>query len=253
MPKRIRSRYWIYDLLFALVLVAATAFRFTGMNWDADQHLHPDERFLTGVTAAIESVKSVGEYFDTTNSSLNPNNRGAGFFVYGTLPLFIVRYVAEGLGQTGYGQVHLVGRALSAVFDLGLVVLVYLIASRLFDKRVGLLAGIFSAVTVMQIQQSHFWTVDNYANFFTLLAIYFTVRIATDKKPDSAGVGAQEKPIFNVWEFAGFGIAFGMSLASKINQPLVVLVQAAMLPAAAAIRLGMLPKVVREKYYSPAF
>lgn len=246
MPTRILSRSWIFDLLLALVLVAAAAFRFTGMNWDEDQHLHPDERFLTGVTAAIETVKSVGEYFDTANSSLNPNNRGAGFFVYGTLPLFIVRYVAESLGQTGYGQVHIVGRALSAVFDLGLIVLVYLTASRLFDKRVGLLAGIFSAVTVMQIQQSHFWTVDNFANFFTLLAIYFVIRIATYK--DLSGQRA-----FSVWDFMGFALAFGMSLASKINQPVVVIVQALMLPAAAAIRLSRLPKEERDSYYSPAF
>ncbi len=243
MPKSARSRAWIYDLLFAFVLVAAAAFRFMGLNWDEDQHLHPDERFLTGVTASIESVKSVSEYFDTANSSLNPNNRGAGFFVYGTLPLFIVRYVAENLGQTGYGEVHLVGRALSALFDLGLIVLVYLTASRLFDKRVGLLAGFFSAVTVMQIQQSHFWTVDNFANFFTLLAIYFVVRIATHESKEG-------NKAFSIWDFVWFSLAFGMSLASKINQPVVVLVQALMLPAAVAIRLGRLPAEERPQYYS---
>lgn len=243
---RVRLGAVVFDLLFALVLVAAAAFRFTGMNWDEDQHLHPDERFLTGVTASLESVHSISEYFDTANSSLNPNNHGSGFFVYGTLPLFIVRYVAEGLGQTGYGQVHIVGRGLSALFDLGLIVLVYLTASRLFDKRIGLLAAVFSAVTVMQIQQSHFWTVDNFANFFTLLAIYFVIRIATHESMD--GVKA-----FSIWDFVGFGLAFGMSLASKINQPAVVLVQAAMLPAAMVIRLGQLPSAERAPFYSPSF
>lgn len=267
MPKRSQRRIgsWIFDLLFALALVAAALFRFTGIDWDEDQHLHPDERFLTGVTASVESVDSISAYFDTANSSLNPNNRGAGFFVYGTLPLFIVRYVAEGFGQTGYGQVHLVGRALSAVADLGVVALVYFTASRLFDKRVGLLAAVFSAVTVMQIQQSHFWTVDNFANFFTLLAAYFSIRIASqphprpfplkrgrESEPDQIR-GRQNTGIFSIWDFVGFGIAFGMSLASKINQPAVVLGQALMLPAAMAIRLGRLPKEERSQYFSPAF
>src|SRR3989304_10581881 len=164
MPKKSHSisRIWIYDLVFVLVLVVAAALRFVGINWDEDQHLHPDERFLTQVESRLEPVHSLREYFDTANSTLNPNNRDFGFFVYGTLPLFIVRYVAEGLGHAGYGQVHIVGRALSALFDLGLIFLVFLTASRLFDKRVGLLAGGFSPVPVMQIQQSHFLTVGNF-------------------------------------------------------------------------------------------
>lgn len=242
MPIQPRSRSWIFDLLFALVLVAAAYFRLSGMDWDEDQHLHPDERFLTGVVASLESVDSIGEYFDTANSSLNPNNRGAGFFVYGTLPVFIVRYVAEGLGQTGYGQIHLVGRALSAVADLGVVALVYFIGSRLFDKRVGLLGALFSALAVMQIQQSHFWTVDNFVNFFTLLTLFFAVRIASYGR-------SENETILSPWDIAGFGLALGMALASKVS----VVPLAAALPAALLIRLGRLPKEARAQYFSVSF
>src|SRR3990172_300666 len=198
---------WIYNLLFALVLVTAASLRLVGIDWDEDQHVHPDERFLTGVVASLEGVDSLGEYFDTANSSLNPNNRGAGFFVYGTLPVFLVRYMAEAVGATGYDQIHLVGRALSALADLGVVALVYFIGSRLVDKRVGLLAAAFSALAVMQIQQSHFWTVDNFGNFFTLLTLLFAIRIATyGRRPN-------ETRVFNLWDFVSFGVVFGMSLA----------------------------------------
>jgi YYY domain-containing protein len=237
----IRSRYWVYDLLLVLVLLAAAALRFTGIYWDEDQHLHPDERFLTGVVASLEPVHSLSEYFDTANSTLNPNNRGSDFFVYGTLPVFMVRYAAEWIGQTGYGQVQLVGRALSAVADLGVILIVYLIAARLFDRRVALLAAIFSAFSVMQIQQSHFWTVDNFVNFFTILAVYFAIRVAT---PDR---DSQKIP-FNPFDYLGFGLALGCAMASKVNIVLVSLT----LPVAIGIRLWSLPTGRRNKQLGPS-
>lgn len=98
-------------LLLVLILGLGTYFRFVGLDWDESQHLHPDERFLTMVKSALRPVDSPGDYFDTAKSTLNPANVGYGFFVYGTLPIFIIRYLAEAVGQTGYDEVYLVGRA----------------------------------------------------------------------------------------------------------------------------------------------
>jgi hypothetical protein len=75
------SRAWLYNLLFVLVLLVAAYFRFIGLNWDQNQHLHPDERFMTMVESALEPVHSFSEYFNTASSDLNPNNRGYGFYV----------------------------------------------------------------------------------------------------------------------------------------------------------------------------
>jgi len=118
----------LYDIALVLVIIAGFWFRSVGLDWDDGQHLHPDERFLTMVESAIvpvelttemtgappEGCEEWGGYFDTACSSLNPHNRGHGFFVYGTLPIFATRYVAEWMGETGYGSVHLVGRQLTA-------------------------------------------------------------------------------------------------------------------------------------------
>lgn len=234
-------RSWIYDMLLVIVLLAAAALRFTGIYWDEDQHLHPDERFLTSVVSSLEPVHSLQAYFDTENSTLNPNNRGAGFFVYGTFPVFLVRYAAEWVHMPGYGQVQLVGRILSAFADLGVVALVYLIATRLFDKRVGLLGSIFSAFSVMQIQQSHFWTVDNFVNFFTILAVYFSIRIASSKRVS-----------LNPLNFVGFGIALGLSFASKLSSPWQMVALVATLPAAVAIRLLAQPSAQRSAQFARA-
>src|SRR5512136_1426063 len=156
----------ILAFVFLLAIVAAFYFRFIGLNWDAGQHLHPDERFLTMVETGIAPVKSLGEFFDSAKSSLNPVNRNYGFFVYGTLPIFIVRYVGEALKQTDYSQITLVGRQLSALADLGALLFLFVLARRLYGNRVAVLAAALSAATVLSIQQAHFFAVDTFANFF---------------------------------------------------------------------------------------
>jgi YYY domain-containing protein len=240
------KRGWVYDLLLIIVLLGAAWFRMVGLRWDGIQHLHPDERFLTMVETALQPVPSLGEYFNTATSTLNPHNRGYGFYVYGDLPLLMVRYIAEWLGETGYDQVNIVGRQFSAIADLGVIFLIYLIASRLYGRKVGLLSAAFSAVTVMQIQQSHFFTTDNPANFFSFLAIAVAVLIADDRASAPAGDAQAEAPqqprslptIESVlrdrllWLSMAFGLAFGMALASKLSAaPMAVL-----LPAAFAVR-----------------
>src|SRR5512146_3597963 len=116
------KRAWIYDLLLIAVLLVAAYFRTVGLNWDANQHLHPDERFLTMVESALAPVGTPsdqlgppptaagqqwrqayagimrdcaqwGGYFDTFCSRLTPQHRGYTFFVYGDFPLIVVRYV----------------------------------------------------------------------------------------------------------------------------------------------------------------
>jgi YYY domain-containing protein len=229
-----RSSAWIYDLLLLLVIAGGLYFRSIGLNWDENQHLHPDERFLTMVETALEPVHSMSEYFDTAHSTLNPHNRGYGFFVYGDLPIILVRYAAESLHQTGYDEVNLVGRQLSALADLLTIVLLYFIVSRLYNRKIGTLAAAFSALAVLQIQQSHFFTVDTFANFFIFLTTYFAVLILMKEdgtnSPPRDSVSLLHSPF--LWLSVGFGISLGMAVASKLNAaPLAIL-----LPAAFAIR-----------------
>ena len=144
--KPVRSKDWIFDLLLIVILLVGVYFRFTGVKWDDGTHLHPDERFLTMVETSLAPVNSLADYFNTSVSTLNPANRGYTFFVYGTLPIFIVRYVGEAIKQTGYDQIDIVGRQLSALADLLTVFLVYLIGRRLYNRRVGLLAAAFAGL-----------------------------------------------------------------------------------------------------------
>ena len=199
--------------------------------------MHPDERFLTMVETSISPVSSFQEYFNTDTSSLNPHNildaNGNSifpFFVYGTLPIFIVRYVAEWTGQTGYNQVFLIGRYLSGVFDIGTIILVFFITRKLFSKQwLPYLAAFLYACSVLPIQISHFFIVDNFTTFFSTLALFAAVNIWKSPKKSDQVQPYKVKPIQEIFDFWGFkyyaifAIAFGMALASKVNAGVVVI------------------------------
>ncbi len=141
-----QPKHWQNIVVFIaliLTLVAGASFRLVGVNWDENQHMHPDERFLSLVWNVIVPVDNLGDYFNTETSTLNPANQGYGFFVYGTLPLFMVRYLGQALGQTGYDTITLLGRQVSAIFDVMTVLLVFAIGLRLANKWVGLLGAAF--------------------------------------------------------------------------------------------------------------
>ncbi|HEX6306003.1 MAG TPA: glycosyltransferase family 39 protein, partial [Anaerolineales bacterium] len=192
------SRRWMYTLLLSIILIAGGYLRLRGLYWGEYQYLHPDERFLVMVGSSISTVESLSEYWNTAVSSLNPHNVGHDLYVYGTLPMFLTRYLVGWIyGHSGLEEMTNIGRALSALFDLSTVYLVYLVARQLYDRRVGLLAAAFSAFAVLQIQQSHFFTMDTFVTFFALLTVYFAVRIAQANVANegSKGEGVRDEAI----------------------------------------------------------
>lgn len=216
---------WLETAILIAILCAALALRTTGLMWGENKYLHPDERFLVWVTADIQPIDSFGQYFDTAKSTLNPVNTGHGFYVYGTWPVLLTHFLANALQPgTGWEDYLAVGRAIATGFDLLAVFLAYLIAERLFNRKVGLLAAAFSAFAVMQIQQSHFYTVDSFATGFVTLAVYFAVRLLTQPRKETAslekGWWAEKETLFNS---VLFGLAVGMAMASKINTAPVAL------------------------------
>jgi hypothetical protein len=193
----------------AFILLLGGAFRLYNVNWDKDTyHIHPDERHTTMVVTAIQWPTSLGDYFDTSHSPLNPRNVDMVYF-YGTLPLLLTKSVATLIDQAGYDQIHLVGRVLSALFDLGTVLLLCFLARRLFDWRVGLIASFLLALAVLNIQGSHYFTVDTFLTFFVVLTIWFTLDVAEGKG----------------WPaFLALGVSMGLTLACKVSVFLLVVV-----------------------------
>lgn len=171
-PINIRLFFWPAALF---VLVLATWLRFTGQDWDEGQLLHPDERFLVMVTGAIKTVSSWAQYFDTEHSTLNPHNRGYTFYVYGTFPLFLFRYLADLFPSV---PTHLVGRTISAVLDLATCLLVFVAAALLFGRWAGLLAFFLSATCVLSIQLSHYAAFDSHGALLSTLTLLIAILLS---------------------------------------------------------------------------
>lgn len=203
---------------FALVMVLATALRLTGVNWDNGSQLHPDERFLFMVEGAIRAglvapgSNGAGDstrdapiwqyYFDSARSGLNPHNVGYGFFVYGTFPLFVAKLAISLLQSFGIDRIHVVGRALSAISDIGSVWITILIARRLFGTRVALLSGVLMATCVLHIQQAHFFVFDSFLVTLVLATFWCCVNVVANAR----------------WrDFACVGLLLGLTLATKLS------------------------------------
>mgnify|MGYP001232413094 FL=1 len=221
--KSIELKKWITTSILILILAGSLYFRIRGLFWGDYQYLHPDERFLIWVTADISSVDSVGDYFDTEFSSLNPHNRGHSFYVYGDFPVIFTRYICESiLENISWNNITQIGRGLSVLFDLGSVFLVFLIGKKLFTEKIGLLASAFSGFAVLQIQQAHYYTVDTFATFFSTMAVLIAVKIyktnLDGKKFNKPNLFQFHIPYPNLLLISGvFGIVVGIAAASKIN------------------------------------
>ena len=219
-PTQKKEKVWLEWGILALILILAAFLRWTGLNWDDRTHLHPDERFLTIVASKLQLPSNPLDYLRTSVSTLNPYNAGEGFYVYGNLPMTLTRLAAESadalcqtradgcqlFGQSvsfiGYDGIHYVGRFLSGLLDIITVLTIYAIGKKLYNRWIGLLAALLHACAVMAIQQSHFFTADNWSSTFCLLALYTAILAS--------------KELRLRW-YLLFGIFAGCALASRIN------------------------------------
>jgi len=209
------------SLFLFLIIFLALFFRFNNLNWDQNFHLHPDERFLTMVTQSMRLPQSAGEYFNQKKSFLNPSNIGFNFYVYGTFPLVLTKYLAVNFGMDNYNQITFLGRFLSALADFLIVVLVYKTAKILLKEilklafrqtrkaqdnmieRVSLFSAFFYAISVYPIQSAHFFTTDTFLNFFMFGSFYFILKTIKNNR--------------FILYFLLSSLFFALALASKIS------------------------------------
>jgi len=224
---------FVPSVILVLILTLSSFLRLYGINWDDNHHLHPDERFLTMVVDGLKWPKTFGEYLDPAKSPLNPYNAGYTFFVYGTFPLTLVKAASQIItfDKFSYNNITLVGRLISALFDLGIVFLVFKIGRLIFDEITALTASFIYAMSVLPIQLSHFFAVDTFLVFFLVLSFYFLAKIILKSKSTDR---IYSRALFLS---IGLGASFGLGIASKITTVLFLPV----------IGLGLVPIFFRRR------
>lgn len=239
-------------LLLLLVLLATAVLRWSGLGWDSYLHYHPDERYISWVATTIEWPYSLATAFDPHTSSFNPyywpaDGASEGIvvpqdeprdFAYGHVPLYLgvaatrlmeaarpllsrvlpdswafTREVLNTADQIEFRHVTAVSRWLTGLFDVGTVLLVYLLGKQLFSRDVGLLAAAFLAVNVMHIQLAHFFISDPYQTFFGVAALLCLVTAVNRVRAGGNGR----------WLLGLAAASVGLAVGSKFSAILLLL------------------------------
>jgi hypothetical protein len=209
-------------ILLVLAAVVGIGLRFAGLEWDDGHHLHPDERYLSIVANDIRGPATVAEYFDVEQSRLSPYNVDSGrSYVYGQLPLLGTKLIASVLGRDGYGELHLVGRHISALLDAASILLVFLVGRLLFaplgrKEALGgaLLASALYGLSVTAIQHAHFFTVEAWLVCTTLLAFLLGAYASRPRKLEAG---------LSYGLLLAAGAAVGLAISTKLGGGLVAL------------------------------
>ena len=232
---------WPFFVLAAIVVVAL-ALRLHGINWDDGYGFHPDERdiymrsdcmyalltdnphaencgYLVDHPEAEPGLGGLRAFFDPERSPLNPH-----WFPLGSILIYVLvffRSVVELFTDIGGLEMRYVGRTLSALADVGSVLMVFVLGRRLYGRNVGLLAAGLTALAVIHVQHSHFYRPETFTVLLTLAVIWATLRMVEKRR---------------LRDSALLGLMLGLALAPKVN----------VLPLLAPLALGYAYRVLDE-------
>ena len=212
-----------------LILALGLALRLHGLNWDSGFGFHPDERdiymrsgcmfdllteapgwescgYVEDQPLAEPGLPGLGAFLDAERSPLNPH-----WFPLGSILIYVMvffRSIIELFADVNALDMRYAGRILSALADVGSILLVYLLGHRMFGRGVGLLAAAFTAVAVIHVQNSHFYRPETFSVFFSLAAFWAMLRMVEKKRLRDSVL---------------LGLMVGLALAPKVNVlPLVL-------------------------------
>ncbi|HRN69801.1 MAG TPA: glycosyltransferase family 39 protein, partial [Candidatus Woesebacteria bacterium] len=130
-------------------------------------------------------------------------------FNYGSLPVYILRGVSQILeiisqkSIANYDGMLYIGRTLSLLNDIVVIIFIYKIAKLLFGKKeVALFASFFYVFAFFPIQNTHFFIVDTYLNLFGTLLIYTVLTYL--KKP-------------SLFKLFILGVIFAAAITTKVT------------------------------------
>ncbi len=211
-----------HAIILGLILLVAAVLRLSAIDFALPYVYHPDEDVL--VLPAMNIIKT---------GDLNPLRMDYGsFFIYlmafthvlvflqsartgwiGSLDELIIPERGWYPGIYPHPEYVLAGRFLSVAFGLLLVVLVYLLATRMGNgnRRMGLLAAAVAAVLPDFVVHSHYATTDMALTTLCALALYLLVRAYDNWDSDTP------------WAYIGAGFVCGLATSTKYPGALLAL------------------------------
>jgi len=169
-----------HHLALLAVLCVAAFVRFRGIGFGLpNPECRPDEAHLIRTALRFSSGDLNPHMFNYPTLYMY-----VLFFLYGCYYLLGTlsgRYSSRTDFLTEYAidpsNFHLIDRAISATLGIATVWLVYLICARSVDRRTGLVAALFLALTHLHVRDSHFGVTDVPLAFLIMCSVLFISRI----------------------------------------------------------------------------
>jgi len=165
-----------YFAFLILLFCFSFLIRIVGIDWDNGFLFHPDERaiFMHAYDLSFDSFKNGFEVFNAEKSSFNPK-----WFNYGSFPLYFLKITTIVINifyDLNIFELRIPARILSVFIDSLSVIFITIIASNFIDKKSSLLVGILASISLINIQNSHFFTTDVFVTNISLLIILFSFK-----------------------------------------------------------------------------
>ena len=193
----ILKKHKLLIFIFLLTFIGGI-FRFYNLNWGSPFYFHPDERNIASSVASINF----------------PNQMNPHFFAYGSFPIYLIYVTSLVLdlflkSQDLFMQAIVISRFYSSILSLSLIPSVFFVGTKLYNRKVGLLAAAFCTFSVGFIQFAHFGTFEMWLTFLGVWFFYFSLRLVKN---------------LNLKNIVIAGVVFGLLLSTKISSlPLFIL------------------------------
>ena len=204
-------------------------------------------RALQELSSADQGLSEI--WFSEATSPLNPRASGESY-VYGEAPLLITTFVGWLTGNTGWDDLMILGRQLSALIDSWTVLALFMICQPLWGWRIALASAALYAAAPTALQLANFYTVDSWlaaAATWSLLFLMMMDRADRRRMVVSSALAAGA--------FAGAAAACKLSgLALLIPAAIVVLRigwRRGVWEAALTATLGLLSAFVVFRLFNP--
>ncbi|MEO0155785.1 MAG: glycosyltransferase family 39 protein [candidate division WOR-3 bacterium] len=216
--KKQKSHY----VLLLLIITLASYLRFSGFYWAIPKKPYyragfQDEPFVINMLLQMKPNDLNPHYF------INPSfhyytlllgikiGHCCGYIKNFSLPTMtnLLGQPVENMTLNDYQKLYIVGRFITIIEGILTVLFVYLIGTKLYDKKTGLIAGFIFSILPTVVFQSHFFIVDSPAVFWSMLCLYYLVKVI------------DRKEIKKSW-FILSGILLGLALGTKYMNILLI-------------------------------
>src|SRR3989344_1438748 len=168
-----------------LILLLGIILRLWGIRFGLPFFMHPDEPKL--IEPAITWSFQIKEILAGNWSLLDPK-----FYYYPSFLMYLL-FGLLSLARLVHSVIpfpildnketfYLMARLISVICGVGQVFLIYRIGAKLSSKTVGLLAGLFTAISVLLVRESHYYTGDIPAGFLMLFSLYLMIKWTENPK-----------------------------------------------------------------------